>query len=62
MDVLKSKAMLKSPQVDIVQVWQELKLFKLKRSTKHFHSFLSIGMPYYQEGCNLASRPSQSAQ
>jgi hypothetical protein len=32
-----------------------LKTIKLKRSTKCFYLFLSIGMPYYQEGCNLAS-------
>jgi hypothetical protein len=38
-----------------------LKIFKLKRSTKCFYSFLSIGMSYYQEGCNVASWPSQSA-
>jgi hypothetical protein len=55
------KGYVESPQVDIDQVWQYWELFKLKRSTKYFYSFLSIGMPYYQEGCNLASWPRQSA-
>jgi hypothetical protein len=33
---------------------ERLKTFKLKRSTKCFYLFLSIGMPYYEEGCNIS--------
>jgi hypothetical protein len=31
-----------------------LKTFKLKRSAKCFYLFMSIGMPYYQGGCNIS--------
>jgi hypothetical protein len=31
-----------------------LKIFKLEITTKCFHLFLSIGMSYYQEGCNIS--------
>jgi hypothetical protein len=31
-----------------------LKMFKLKRSTKCSNLFSSIGMSYYEEGCNIS--------
>jgi lipoprotein NlpI len=40
--------------VDIVQVWQELKLFKLKRSTKVFYSFLEYRYAVLSRGMQLS--------
>jgi hypothetical protein len=31
-----------------------LKTFKLKRLSRCFYLFLSIGMAYYREGCNIS--------
>jgi hypothetical protein len=64
MDVPKSKAMLKAlkwilikyGKIEDIQAQEINKVcVQKKRSTKCLYSFLSIGMSYYQEGCNLAS-------
>jgi hypothetical protein len=48
------KGYVDSPQVDIVQVWQELKLFKLKRSSKLFYSFLEYRYAVLSRGMQLS--------
>jgi lipoprotein NlpI len=54
MDVLKSKGYVESPQMVIDQVWQELKLFKLKRSSKLFYSFLEYRYAVLSRGMQLS--------
>jgi hypothetical protein len=53
MDVLKTKAKLKALKW-ILFKYGKLKTFKLKRLTRCFYLFLSIGMRYYQEGYNIS--------
>jgi hypothetical protein len=60
MDVLKSKAMLKALKWILIK-YGKIEDVQAQKINKYFYSFLSIGMSYYQEGCNLASWPSQSA-
>jgi hypothetical protein len=54
MDVLKSKAMLKTLKWLLIK-YGKIEDVQAQEINKVFHSFLSIGMSYYQEGCNLAS-------
>jgi hypothetical protein len=53
MDVLKTKAKLKALKWILLKYGQ-LKTFKLKRLIQSFYLILSIGMPYYQEGCDIS--------
>jgi hypothetical protein len=54
MDVLKSKAMLKSFKWILIK-YGKIEDIQAQEINKVFYSFLSIGMSYYQEGYNLAS-------
>jgi starvation-inducible outer membrane lipoprotein len=54
MDVLKSKAMLKALKWILIK-YGKIEDVQAQKINKYFYSFLSIGMSYYQEGCNLAS-------
>jgi hypothetical protein len=55
------KGYVERPQVDIVQVWQELKLFKFKRSTKLFYSFLEYRYAVLSRGMQLSELTKSSA-
>jgi hypothetical protein len=54
MDVLKSKAMLKALKWILIK-YGKIESVEAQEINKVFSSFLSIGMSYYNEGCNLAS-------
>ena len=54
MDVLDMIAMLKTLKWKFVQSMARLKISKLKWLTRFLSLFLSIGMPYYQQGCNIS--------
>jgi hypothetical protein len=48
MDVLKSKAMLKALKWILIK-YGKIEVVQAHEINKCFYSFLSIGMPYYQE-------------
>jgi hypothetical protein len=54
MDVLKSKAMLKALKWILIKCGK-IEVVQAQEINEVLLIFLSIGMPYYQEGCNLAS-------
>jgi hypothetical protein len=54
MYVLKSKAILKAVKWILIK-YGKIDVVQAQEISKCFYSFLSIGMSYYQEGCNLAS-------
>jgi hypothetical protein len=53
MDVLKSKAMLKALKWILIKYGKNEDI-QAQEINKVFLLFLSIGMPYYQEGCNIS--------
>jgi hypothetical protein len=53
MDVLKSKAMLKALKWILVK-YGKTEDIQTQEINKCFYLFLSIGMSYYQEGCNIS--------
>jgi hypothetical protein len=55
MDLLKTSAMLKALKLEL-QKYGKIENLRAQVINSILYLFLSLGMPYYQEGCNTSSK------
>ena len=55
MDLLKTSAMLEALKLEL-QKYGKIEDLQAQVINSILYSFLSLGTPYYQEGCNISSK------
>jgi hypothetical protein len=55
MKLLKTSAMLKALSMDL-QKYDKIEDLPTQVINRFLYLFLGLGMPYYQEGCNISSK------
>jgi hypothetical protein len=56
MDLLKTSAMLKALILKM-QKYDKIGDLQAQAINRFYYLFFSLGTPYYQEGCNISSKP-----